>query len=516
MVLYILVGVLVLGKSHADQDTGSLTFLVLGPDSTSAPTIHTATPPNLEMIDIGPSVSFMDTGVVIGITQSEPIQIPATTEKMEFRNIYPEHFNFLDLKMTRDSEGRLWTTSGWWDQEVHIYQDGSWKRLTLPSDFQVTHGYHRDSEGSIWFKGHSNRALEHVVFSARGDSLTTYSGFSQAGYDLTDVVPGTNQSIWIVESPDLSALHFDGLEWRRHAPLSHLPHSYYVQLDHAAVDDFGKLWLVINYREAEHQEDIRRWGEGDPYDVFPLVSYDGLEWRGYRIADGTGEPFARASYTSGVSTMASDSGGSLWIADSHRLLRLGASGWEVHRHENLRPGVSSGLVPERPGRIWFRNHAPFYYGWVAFEDGKLHRATEPPADLVVGLVIGFHYDSGVMWGVGPGMLVQWRLPLLPTSIASASSEPSPRSRLLPNYPNPFNSGTTVGFWLDQAQPISLIIYNSIGQKVRTLVDGIHSRGAHYAHWDGRGDNGLRVASGVYPFRLLLSDRTFAGVFTMVQ
>jgi len=52
---------------------------------------------------------------------------------------------------------------------------------------------------------------------------------------------------------------------------------------------------------------------------------------------------------------------------------------------------------------------------------------------------------------------------------------------------------------------SLIIYNTLGQRVKTLVDEVQSPGIYKIEWDGSGDNGAKVASGIYFYRLQRGD-----------
>ena len=73
--------------------------------------------------------------------------------------------------------------------------------------------------------------------------------------------------------------------------------------------------------------------------------------------------------------------------------------------------------------------------------------------------------------------------------------------LLQNYPNPFNSSTTISFQLPIDGDVSLKVYNTSGQLVRTLVDGYQSAGHVEAHWDGKNDSGKEVASGIYFYQL---------------
>ncbi len=80
--------------------------------------------------------------------------------------------------------------------------------------------------------------------------------------------------------------------------------------------------------------------------------------------------------------------------------------------------------------------------------------------------------------------------------------------LAQNYPNPFNSNTVVSYQLSAIRPLhtTLIIYNILGQEVRTLVDEPQSPGDHTVIWDGRDNLGGELASGVYICRLKAESR----------
>ncbi len=76
-----------------------------------------------------------------------------------------------------------------------------------------------------------------------------------------------------------------------------------------------------------------------------------------------------------------------------------------------------------------------------------------------------------------------------------------RFRLEQNYPNPFNPSTRIAFELARDSDVELSIYNAVGQKVRTLVNGARTAGLHAVVWDGLDDAGLMTADGVYFYRL---------------
>lgn len=74
-----------------------------------------------------------------------------------------------------------------------------------------------------------------------------------------------------------------------------------------------------------------------------------------------------------------------------------------------------------------------------------------------------------------------------------------------NFPNPFNPSTTIDFQLPKDSRVSITIFNTNGQLIRTLVDGDLQAGAHQVQWDGLDDNGNHVAAGVYLCRMKAGD-----------
>jgi hypothetical protein len=69
------------------------------------------------------------------------------------------------------------------------------------------------------------------------------------------------------------------------------------------------------------------------------------------------------------------------------------------------------------------------------------------------------------------------------------------------YPNPFNPATTIRYQLPHAANVRLVVYNALGQKVRTLVNSHMEAGYHQLSWHGNNDIGMQMPSGVYMFRI---------------
>jgi hypothetical protein len=79
-------------------------------------------------------------------------------------------------------------------------------------------------------------------------------------------------------------------------------------------------------------------------------------------------------------------------------------------------------------------------------------------------------------------------------------------------PNPFRSGTTVGFTVGVAAEVRLSVHDVTGRRVATLAVGRRSAGSHRVVWNGRDGAGRPVAAGVYLCRLEIGD--WSGTRTM--
>ncbi|HEX7400855.1 MAG TPA: FlgD immunoglobulin-like domain containing protein [candidate division Zixibacteria bacterium] len=105
-----------------------------------------------------------------------------------------------------------------------------------------------------------------------------------------------------------------------------------------------------------------------------------------------------------------------------------------------------------------------------------------------------------------------------TSVPWKESERPEKITLFQNYPNPFNPLTRIryvvagwgkatddGRWSADgfSFPTTLIIYNILGQKIRTLVDEPQKPGNYEVIWDGKDEQGNDVASGIYFCKLTI-------------
>jgi subtilisin family serine protease len=88
--------------------------------------------------------------------------------------------------------------------------------------------------------------------------------------------------------------------------------------------------------------------------------------------------------------------------------------------------------------------------------------------------------------------------------------------LEPNWPNPFNGSTTIRFTLAESAPVEVVVLNVRGQRVRSLAAGTFGAGPHTVGWDGRGEDGRPLASGVYLVLLRTGGRVYTRKALLLQ
>ena len=70
-----------------------------------------------------------------------------------------------------------------------------------------------------------------------------------------------------------------------------------------------------------------------------------------------------------------------------------------------------------------------------------------------------------------------------------------------NYPNPFNSSTSISYSIMEDNYINITIYDLIGNRIKLLINKYQRPGHHKVQWNGQNDNGISVSSGVYLYTI---------------
>jgi hypothetical protein len=150
-------------------------------------------------------------------------------------------------------------------------------------------------------------------------------------------------------------------------------------------------------------------------------------------------------------------------------------------------------------------------GW----DGKAYAWRYPGSFTPAGMAWPmFRHDN---WHTGTATF-----PILTSADPSPVPDPSPapgaRAALRQNRPNPFNPVTVIGFTVPgpAAAPVTLRVYAVDGRRVRTLVSRQLDPGYHEVRWDGRGDSGALLGSGVYLYRAEIGSVSFARKMALLR
>ncbi|MCK5032070.1 MAG: T9SS type A sorting domain-containing protein, partial [Calditrichia bacterium] len=85
-----------------------------------------------------------------------------------------------------------------------------------------------------------------------------------------------------------------------------------------------------------------------------------------------------------------------------------------------------------------------------------------------------------------------------------------------NYPNPFNPTTTISYQLKETADVKLVVYNILGQEVRTLVNQHKQAGAYQVVWDGRNNIGQPVGSGIFIYKIVANSYGETDDFTKIN
>ena len=173
-------------------------------------------------------------------------------------------------------------------------------------------------------------------------------------------------------------------------------------------------------------------------------------------------------------------------------------------------GAFARIVAE-PGRVCVAQ-SRYGRGWAASGDGELMRVKvrlqrdgfPRSLQLLAGRLVGASYES-----VSLDLLEDPHLLAIPKEFS-----------LKQNFPNPFNPSTTIPFAVPFAGgnlvPASVEIFNTLGQRVRLLVEGSMQSGYHRVDWDGRDGSGRNVGSGLYFYRVRVGKTAQVGKMTMIK
>jgi photosystem II stability/assembly factor-like uncharacterized protein len=132
---------------------------------------------------------------------------------------------------------------------------------------------------------------------------------------------------------------------------------------------------------------------------------------------------------------------------------------------------------------------------VDFSQSNTYRAI----DMKVVVVSGNTWLTGYAVG-NSGTITKYQELALVQDVGQQTTTPN-QYTLVQNYPNPFNPSTQIKYVLPEESRVVLAVYDVLGQRIATLVDGVLTGGDYAQVWNGHSDAGALVSSGVYFYRL---------------
>jgi len=169
----------------------------------------------------------------------------------------------------------------------------------------------------------------------------------------------------------------------------------------------------------------------------------------------------------------------------------------AHLNDDDGGGSGSIYIFQRDGAHWY-------------EEMKL-TATDGDTMDYFGLSVDIDQDDVVVAarqdddkGENSGAVYVYHLE--PTSVEEYHAGGLTTFELSQNYPNPFNPSTKIEYQIDRNEGVTLIIYNSLGQIVNTLIDQYQPAGRYVLTWDGTDEKGIQLPSGEYFYQMILGDR----------
>jgi len=85
-----------------------------------------------------------------------------------------------------------------------------------------------------------------------------------------------------------------------------------------------------------------------------------------------------------------------------------------------------------------------------------------------------------------------------------------------NYPNPFNAQTLFTLSLPEETQVNIVVYNVMGQKVKTLMDDCLNAGIYTITWDGTNESNQNVSSGIYFYRIVNQENVVTKKMTLMK
>ena len=130
------------------------------------------------------------------------------------------------------------------------------------------------------------------------------------------------------------------------------------------------------------------------------------------------------------------------------------------------------------------------------------RAENLPADAANFVLKEIAGKNRIYHALENGKVIEIVNPAVRTLRLTTSTDAVPLTfNVHQNFPNPFNPSTRIAYELPENSAVEIVIFNNLGQRVKTLLNGQQEAGRQQVVWDGTDDAGIAVGSGIYFYRI---------------
>lgn len=239
-------------------------------------------------------------------------------------------------------------------------------------------------------------------------------------------------------------------------------------LRQVSVDKYGNKWII-------------------PYGNLPVMRYNHPRWEWF-YRDENGWPHERSYF------VYSDSSGDKWFTYQGGIIRYNNGIKQIIRNSDIpgNAGPIGALGRDKSGKLVF-----------IFDNGKKFALFDDfnwkyisilsQGNSVLGTT-GLAFDKNNNWWIGQHGLHVYN----ESGVLSNSAENlAPKTfQLHQNHPNPFNPSTIINYTIQKSGPVHLTVFDPLGRKISTIVDGYREAGLYSETF-----NGSNLPSGIYFYTL---------------
>ena len=358
------------------------------------------------------------------------------------------------------------------------------------------------------------------IMLATDRGLSPYNGAvweSWFGTTIRSIVYDENNILWLSDQGGI--VTYDGNEWTLFDHINDKP--IYPSLNYAR-DENNVMWAgttwglwKVNGSEWTFYGEDEGFLDGAITDI--QIEPTGVLWMSVGIRKGLwrfdGETFTRYLRIDGISddtadALVIDKNNRKWVGTRLGLSCFNDTTWTTYTVANGLPSNQvNALAVDHNNILWVGtdNGVARFDGesWLAFNDND---------GLVDNEVSTIEVDyNNIKWFGTTHGLASYDDRTSYTTISKPKT-----IDLKGNFPNPFNVETTIEFYLNSWGTVIIDIYNIGGQKVRSLIFKNMPAGRKNVIWNGRGNNGEKVSSGAYFYRITKGSHKAAGRMMLIK